>query len=45
MCIRDRGRLPMKRMVTHEFKLEDIMQGFATFRERKDNAIKVLVKP
>ena len=45
MSMMKQGRLPMKRMVTHEFKLEDIMQGFATFRERKDNAIKVLVKP
>jgi len=39
------GRLQMSRMITHEFKLEDIMEAFATFRERRDNAIKVLVKP
>jgi threonine dehydrogenase-like Zn-dependent dehydrogenase len=45
MSMMKQGRLPMKRMVTHEFKLENIMEGFATFRERRDNAIKVLVKP
>ncbi|HEX2923706.1 MAG TPA: alcohol dehydrogenase catalytic domain-containing protein [Chloroflexota bacterium] len=45
MSMMKQGKLPMKRMVTHEFKLEDIMEGFATFRERRDNAIKVLVKP
>ncbi len=39
------GKLPMSRMITHEFKLEQIMEAFATFRERRDNAIKVLVKP
>ncbi|MGE5620073.1 MAG: zinc-dependent alcohol dehydrogenase [Sphingomonadaceae bacterium] len=39
------GRLPMSRMITHEFPLERIMEAFATFRERRDNAIKVLVKP
>lgn len=39
------GLIPAKKMITHEFKLEDIMEGFATFRERRDNAIKVLIKP
>ncbi len=39
------GRLPVAKMITHEFKLEEIMEAFATFRERKGNAIKVLVKP
>ncbi len=39
------GKLQMGRMITHEFKLEDIMEAFATFRERRDNAIKVLVRP
>jgi L-iditol 2-dehydrogenase len=40
------GKLDMMRqMITHEFPLEKIMEAFAAFRERRDNAIKVLVKP
>ncbi len=39
------GKLPMSKMITHEFPLDQIMEAFATFRERRGNAIKVLVKP
>lgn len=39
------GKLPVGKMITHEFPLERIMEALATFRERRDNAIKVLVKP
>ncbi len=39
------GRLPMSKMITHEFPLDQITEAFATFRERKGDAIKVLVKP
>ena len=39
------GRLSLGKMVTHEFRLEDIGEAFATFTQRKGNAIKVLVKP
>jgi len=41
----EQGRLPVGRMITREFPLERISEEFATFVERKDNAIKVLVKP
>jgi L-iditol 2-dehydrogenase len=39
------GRLPLGKMITHQFPLEQIMEAFATFTQRKGNAIKVLVKP
>ena len=45
MSMMKQGRLPMRKMVTHEFPLSDITEAFATFRERRENAIKVLVKP
>lgn len=39
------GKIPAGKMVTHQFPLDRIAEAFATFRERRDNAIKVLVKP
>lgn len=39
------GRLPLGKMITHQFPLEQIAEAFATFTERKGNAIKVLIKP
>lgn len=39
------GRLPLSRMITHYFPLESIREAFITFTARKENAIKVLVKP
>ncbi len=39
------GRLPLGKMITHQFPLEEINEAFATFTGRKENAIKVLVKP
>ncbi|HEX9014901.1 MAG TPA: zinc-binding dehydrogenase, partial [Chloroflexota bacterium] len=45
LSMMEQGRLPIGRMITHEFRLDDINEAFATFVGRKDNAIKVLVKP
>ena len=45
LSMMEQGRLPVGRMITHEFPLERISEAFATFVDRKDNAIKVLVKP
>ena len=45
LSMMSQGKLPMSRMITHEFPLEQIMEAFATFRERRGDAIKVLVKP
>jgi threonine dehydrogenase-like Zn-dependent dehydrogenase len=39
------GKLPMSKMITHEFTLDQINAAFDTFREHKGNAIKVLIKP
>lgn len=39
------GRLPLGKMVTHHFCLDDIAEAFATFTQRKGDAIKVLVAP
>jgi L-iditol 2-dehydrogenase len=45
LSMMSQGKLPMTKMITHEFPLEKIMEAFATFRERRNDAIKVLVKP
>ena len=41
----EQGRLPVGKMVTHQFPLEQINEAFDTFVHRKGNAIKVLVRP
>ena len=45
LAMMQQGRLPLAKMITHQFPLESIREAFATFIGRKDNAIKVLVKP
>jgi threonine dehydrogenase-like Zn-dependent dehydrogenase len=39
------GKLPLGKMITHRFPLEEIAEAFATFIQRKGDAIKVVVKP
>lgn len=39
------GRLQMKPLITHVFSLDEINVAFDTFAQRKDGAIKVIVKP
>lgn len=39
------GILPVDRMITHTFSLEDIHEAFDTFINRKDGAVKVVVHP
>lgn len=39
------GRLNMKPLITHTFRLDDINQAFDTFTGRVGGAIKVIVKP
>ena len=39
------GILPVDRMITHCFALEDIHEAFDTFINRKDGAVKVVVHP
>jgi L-iditol 2-dehydrogenase len=45
LSMMEQGRLPIGKMMTHEFPLADIDAAFATFVGRKQGAIKVLVKP
>jgi len=39
------GRLPLGRMITHQFPLERVSEAFETFVGRKGGAIKVVLKP
>jgi len=39
------GRLRLAKLITHRFALEDFAQAYATFVERRDGALKVIVHP
>jgi L-iditol 2-dehydrogenase len=39
------GRIRLKELVTHRFGLEDFAEAYATFTERRDGALKVIVAP
>ena len=39
------GILPVEKMITHRFPLEQIHEAFDTFTGRKDGAVKVVVHP
>jgi L-iditol 2-dehydrogenase len=38
------GRLRVRELVTHRFPLEDFAEAYATFTERRDGALKVIVR-
>lgn len=38
------GRIDVKPLVTHRFKLEDARKAFETARQGADNAVKVIIK-
>jgi L-iditol 2-dehydrogenase len=39
------GRLRLAELITHRFALEDFATAYATFTERRDGALKVIVRP
>jgi L-iditol 2-dehydrogenase len=39
------GRLRLAKLITHRYDLEDFAEAYATFTERRDGALKVIVRP
>jgi L-iditol 2-dehydrogenase len=39
------GRIRLKELITHRYALEDFADAYAAFTERRDGALKVIVRP
>jgi L-iditol 2-dehydrogenase len=39
------GRIRLRELITHRYSLEDFAEAYATFVERRDGALKVIVRP
>jgi L-iditol 2-dehydrogenase len=39
------GRIRLRELITHRFALEDFREAYETFTERRDGALKVIVRP
>ena len=39
------GKIRLGELITHRFALEDFADAYATFTERRDGALKVIVRP
>jgi L-iditol 2-dehydrogenase len=40
-----RGRIRLRELITHRYALEDFADAYATFTQRRDGALKVIVRP
>ena len=45
LALMSSGVVNVKRMITHEFSIDEIHQAFDTFQKRRDGALKVIVHP
>lgn len=45
MSLVESGRLNLRPLLTHEFSLENILNGYDVFGGRKDNVLKVAIRP
>ena len=39
------GTIRLRELITHRFALDDFADAYATFTERRDGALKVIVRP
>ena len=39
------GKIRLGELITHRFALEEFADAYATFTERRDGALKVIVRP
>lgn len=45
LALMEKGQLPVKKLITHRFELENFKDALETFVQRKENAIKVVIHP
>jgi len=45
LSLMEQGKLDCKSLITHHFPLKEINQALTVFRERREDAIKVVVHP
>jgi threonine dehydrogenase-like Zn-dependent dehydrogenase len=45
MCVIESGRVDLGLMVTHRFKLDDIVAAYDLFSHQRDGVLKVAIKP